>query len=307
MENNNIQAEFTVSRDCSCGDFLKSMGVSRRLVSKLKRTAGGIERNGQPVRTCDTLLAGDVISLKAFDADRLEPNPALKVPTVYEDSDVIVFDKPAGMPVHPSAKHRSDSLGNCFAAMFPEMTFRPINRLDKDTSGLCAVAKSVYAAGKLNGNISKIYTAAVEGMPVPCGSDNPCIKWYADGSEYVIDAPIARERESIIKRVVRSDGRKAVTRYTILNSTETHSLVRVRLETGRTHQIRVHFSAVGHPLAGDDLYGGSLDRCKVQALHCSGMKFLLPKTGKAIELYSEIRADMAELFGKRLQNGYKGN
>ncbi len=297
MENNGIQAEFTVAADGrNCGEFLKSMGVSRRLISRLKRIECGIMLNGRQIRTCDAVSAGDVISLKAFDEDRLEPNPALNVPVVYEDGDVIVFDKPAGMPVHPSAKHHDDTLGNCFAAMFPELTFRPINRLDKDTSGLCAVAKSVFSAGKLGGNISKIYLAAAEGVPIPHETDKPCLKWYADGGEYVIDAPVAREQESVIKRVVRADGRSAVTRYTILNSIGTHSLVRVVPETGRTHQIRVHFSSVGHPLAGDDLYGGSLELCKAQALHCCETEFRSPSSGKVIHLYSNIRPDMAAIF-----------
>ncbi len=278
----------------TCGDFLRSRGVSRRLTAKLKRICGGITRNGFPVRTVDTVLAGDVISLKAEDERLTEPNGELYVPVVYEDGDVIVFNKPAGMPVHPSAGHRGDTLGNFFAALYPDITFRPVNRLDKDTSGLCAAAKNPYAASVLNrsGGISKVYYAVTEGTPFPREVCNTLIKWYEDNGAYVIDAPIGRAEASVIRREIRCDGRQAVTRYTILKENGTLCLVRVVLETGRTHQIRVHFSSVGHPLAGDDFYGGGLDFCREQALHCGEMRFARPSDGKSVELFCDIREDM---------------
>lgn len=280
----------------TCGDFLRSRGVSRRLTAKLKRIPGGITRNGFPVRTVDTVLTGDVISLKAEDERLTEPNGNLYVPVVYEDGDIIVFNKPAGMPVHPSAGHRGDTLGNFFAALYPDITFRPINRLDKDTSGLCAAAKNPYAASVFNrsGSISKVYYAVTEGMPVPheaCNCSVP-IKWYEDNGLYVIDAPIGRAAASVVRREIRRDGRRAVTRYTILKENDKLCLVRVVLETGRTHQIRVHFSSVGHPLAGDDFYGGSLDICREQALHCGEMRFTRPSDGKSVELFCDMREDM---------------
>ena len=277
-----------------CGDFLRSRGVSRRLTAKLKRIPGGITRNGSPIRTVDTVLAGDVISLKAEDERLTEPNGRLYVPVVYEDGDVIVFNKPAGMPVHPSAGHRGDTLGNFFASLYPNITFRPINRLDKDTSGLCAAAKNPYSASVLNrsGIISKVYYAVTEGTPVPHEVCNTMIKWYEDNGICVIDAPIGRAEASVIRREIRGDGRRAVTRYTILKENDRLCLVRVVLETGRTHQIRVHFSSVGHPLAGDDFYGGSLEVCREQALHCGEMRFARPSDGKTVELFCDIREDM---------------
>lgn len=281
----------------TCGDLLRSRGVSRRLTARLKRVSGGITRNGCPVRTVDLVRAGDVISLKAEDERLTEPNGELSAPIVYEDGDVIVFNKPAGMPVHPSAGHRGDTLGNFFASLYPALTFRPINRLDKDTSGLCAAAKNPYAASLLNGNISKVYFAVTEGTPVPPASDkpvgNPLIRWYKSPvGEFVIDAPIGRAEASVVRRTVRADGRRAVTRYTILKENGGRCLVRVVIETGRTHQIRVHFSSVGHPLAGDDFYGGGLGFCQRQALHCGEMRFLRPSDGKPIELSCEIGEDM---------------
>lgn len=291
MPNNVQTVDFTAGASDegkSCGDLLRSRGVSRRLTARLKRVPDGITRRGFQIRTVDTVHAGDVISLKIQNERLTEPNGELFAPTVYEDGDLIVFDKPAGMPVHPSAGHRGDTLGNYFASLYPDLTFRPINRLDKDTSGLCAVAKNPYAASVLNGRIDKIYFAVTEGTPVPREINDPLIKWYAEPSgEYVIDAPIGRAEASVVRRKVREDGKRAVTRYTILKATETHCLVRVSIETGRTHQIRVHFSSVGHPLAGDDFYGGGFELFTRQALHCGEMRFARPSDGKIIRLEAD--------------------
>lgn len=276
----------------TCGDFLRYSGVSRRLTAKLKRVPDGITLNGGHVRTVDIIHAEDMVSIKNIDESLLEPNSVLTVPIVYEDEGVIVFDKPAGMPVHPSHKHREDTLGNCFAAMFPALTFRPINRLDKDTSGLCAAAKSAYAANVLTGNISKVYTAVTEGVPIPKPVENPLIKWYETEEGYKIEAPIGRAADSVINREVREDGQRAVTNYTIEKENGRLALLRISLETGRTHQIRVHFSSLGYPLAGDDLYGSSLDFCKRQALHCCEMRFVSPFGGDVF-LTSELPDDMA--------------
>ncbi len=291
--------EFTVDDGHSgitCGDFLRICGVSRRLVTKLKRTEMGITRRNELIRTVDTVHAGDVIALKNIDESLLEPNSQLSVPIAYEDENLIIFNKPSGMPVHPSIKHQGDTLGNCFSAMYPRLTFRPINRLDKDTSGLCAVAKNAHAANVYGGNINKVYYAVTEGKPVPDRKFSG-IEW-TETSEgcYRIDAPIGRAGESIIRREVRSDGQHAVTNYTIMNSGRSYSLVRVVLETGRTHQIRVHFSSVGHPLAGDDFYGGSLEHCGVQALHCGEMSFPSLKSGEDTTVKCQIREDMAALI-----------
>lgn len=278
----------------TCGDFLRYSGVSRRLAARLKHVPDGITLNGNHVRTVDIIRAGDIVSIKNIDESLLEPNSVLTVPIIYEDEGVIVFDKPAGMPVHPSHKHREDTLGNCFAAMFPTLTFRPLNRLDKDTSGLCAAAKSAYAANVLTGNISKVYTAVTEGVPIPKPVKSPLIKWYETGEGYKIEAPIGRAAGSVINREVRGDGQRAVTNYTIEKENGKFALLRVSLETGRTHQIRVHFSSLGYPLAGDDLYGGSLDFCERQALHCCEMRFVSPFGGKVF-LTSSLPNDMAKL------------
>lgn len=294
MKCSSRQTLFEVPRErdgSSCGDFLKHNGVSRRLTARLKREENGITVNGRQARTTDIVRSGDVVAIKNIDKGLLEPNPTLTAATVYEDEGIIVFDKPAGMPVHPSHKHRGDTLGNLFAARYPELTFRPVNRLDKDTSGLCAAAKSAYAANCLAGNISKIYAAVTEGVPLPTDAADPLIKWYETENGYRIEAPIGRAADSVITRRVMADGQFAATSYTILKEDGAHALLRIALETGRTHQIRVHFSALGYPLAGDDLYGGSRNYCARQALHCCEMRFVSPFGGE-IFLTSRLPADM---------------
>lgn len=298
MNGSSHQTEFSVPNHWdgkTCGDFLRHIGVSRRLMAKLKRVSDGITLNGSHVRTIDIIHEGDVVAIKNTDESLLEPNAVLTVPIVYEDEGVIVFDKPVGMPVHPSHKHQGDTLGNCFAAMFPDLTFRPINRLDKDTSGLCAAAKSAYAANLLTGNISKVYAAVTEGLPIPKSLENSLIKWYETENSYRIEAPIGRTADSVITREVREDGQSAVTNYTIEKENGRFALLRISLETGRTHQIRVHFSSLGHPLAGDDLYGGSLEFCKRQALHCCEMRFVSPFGGE-IFLKSSLPNDLKQLI-----------
>ena len=275
---------FTADKDGTLENMLmKDKGISRRTISKLKRTENGITRNGILIRTIDTVKCGDVIVLDIPDKNLIDPNPDLDVTIAFENERLVVFDKPVGMPVHPSIKHRLDTLGNYFTVLYPEKTFRPINRLDRDTSGLCAVAKDAVSASLLQNSIKKTYYAAVTGKITESG---------------VIDAPIAREQESIIKRVVRDDGKKAVTRYKPISIGNRYTLLEIDLETGRTHQIRVHFSYIGHPLAGDELYGGSKDDINEQALHCGKMTIQLPWENNFITVTSPIREDMKRLLEK---------
>lgn len=253
------------------------------MLTKLKREENGITRNGEIVRTVDMVFNGDVIVLKINDSSFLEPNPALEVPVAFENEHLVIFDKSAGMPVHPSVKHQGDTLGNYFAALYPELTFRAVNRLDKDTSGLVVIAKNAFSANILQKSCTKTYYAVVHGVTDISGT---------------INAPIARERESIIVRCVREDGQPAVTNYKRIAHNEKYSLLEINLETGRTHQIRVHFSHIGHALAGDDLYGGKRDDISRQALHCGVMSFRNPLTDDIITVKSDIPDDM-----KNLMNG----
>lgn len=221
------------------------------------------------------VYSGDIIKIKLNDEKFLEPNPELKVPVIFENDDIVIFDKPAEMPVHPSIKHQGDTLGNCFANLYSDLTFRPINRLDRNTSGLCAVAKNAYGASYYQKNILKTYYAAVEGITPESGT---------------IDAPIARQQESIILRCVREDGQRAITHYKRIFCNEKYSLLEIKPETGRTHQIRVHLSYIGYPLAGDEMYGGKCDIIKRQALHCGIMET------EDIKIKSEPCRDILQIF-----------
>lgn len=277
-----MRLEFSVKDgESTVEQVLRKNGVSKRLISKLKRTEGGIMLGGSHVRTIDTVHNGDVLTVSIRDNEPLEPSGELCVPIVYEDEHFIIFNKPFGMPVHPSIKHRNDTLGNYFAYLFPDLTFRPINRLDRDTSGLCTVAKNAFAANNLQYNIQKVYIAAVCGEITGSGT---------------IDLPIARERESIIKRCVREDGQRAVTHYTPIASNGAYTLLEIHLDTGRTHQIRVHFSHIGFPLAGDDMYGGDTKDISRQALHCSALTLTHPITHESMSFSCELPQDIKHLF-----------
>lgn len=251
------------------------------MLKKLKRQDSGITCNGRHIRSIDTVKNGDIIILKIEDTSLLEPNPLLDVPTAFENENLVIFNKSGGMPVHPSVKHQGDTLGNFFASRYSDMTFRPVNRLDRDTSGLCVVAKSAYSANLLQNCCQKVYFAVVHGITDESGT---------------INAPIAREKESIILRCVREDGRKAVTHYKRMNFNEKYSLLEIHLETGRTHQIRVHFSHIGHSLAGDDLYGGKCEDISRQALHCGIITFTEPVTKEVITIKSELPDDIKKLM-----------
>lgn len=253
------------------------------MLTKLKRQASGITCNGKTVRSIDTVCKGDVIILKIEDSSFLEPNPLLNIPIAFENDNLVIFNKSGGIPVHPSIKHQGDTLGNFFSALYPEMTFRPVNRLDKDTSGLVVVAKNAYSANLLQSSCEKTYFAVVHGVTDEYGT---------------INAPIAREQESIIVRCVREDGQQAVTHYRRIAHNEKYSLLEIHLETGRTHQIRVHFSHIGHPLAGDDLYGGTREDISRQALHCGVITFAEPLTNEIITVKSGLPDDI-----KNLMNG----
>lgn len=249
---------------------------------KLKRQENGITRRGKLIRSIDMVEYGDEIVLSfAEDTSLLEPNSELNVPIVFENESLVVFDKPAGMPVHPSIHHQGDTLGNFFAARYPELTFRPVSRLDRDTSGLCIAAKDAHSAKLLQGHMPKVYYAAVHGEIDESGT---------------INAPIAREQESIILRCVRDDGQEAITHYKRLSFNGKYSLAEITLETGRTHQIRVHFAHIGHPLAGDDMYGGLRTDINRHALHCAEMTFTNPENNEQVTVKSALPADILSIL-----------
>lgn len=261
-------------------DLLYGFGVSGSLLKKLKNSENGILKNGEHARTIDLLSAGDTLRINIEESGTAPEKSKTKINILFEDEDLIAVDKPANMPVHESRNHRGDALSNA-AANFYRGAFRAVYRLDRDTSGIVLIAKNELAASKLAGKIKKDYYAVVCGIIERGGT---------------IDAPIKRERESIIKRCVAPDGERAVTHYEPLAHNEKYTLLKLKLETGRTHQIRVHMAHIGFPLAGDTMYGGSTDDINRQALHCRDIYFTHPISGKSVHISSEFPEDIKDLI-----------
>lgn len=261
-------------------EFLTSVNISAKLQRKIKRLPNKVTRDGSLIKSNEKVYVGDEIEIYIEDKNEIKPNGELYAKILYEDDDAIVFDKPAGMPTIPSHGHYEDTLGNYFTYLYPKTTYRPVNRLDRNTSGCVLIAKNQHSASMLQKNFDKTYYAAVEGKTEPTGT---------------IDLPIARAEDTLILRCVDPNGKRAVTKYRTILSNNEISYVEIKLLTGRTHQIRVHFSAIGHPLLGDDLYGGKTDKITRQALHCGKISFVTP-SGKKVEVISCLPKDIENLL-----------
>ena len=266
--------------------------LSDRLIIKLKQ-AKQIYLNDNSTFINQKLEIGDKIIVDLdFEetCDNIVP-AKINLDILYEDDGLLIINKPPFLPVHPSMDHYNDSLSNGVKYYFDSIglhrKIRPVNRLDKNTSGIVIFAKNEYIqeclVKQMKSNIfKKEYTAIVEGI--------------IDEKEEIIDAPIARKENSIIERCVNSNGDNAIT---VINSIKTYtgySLVKCILKTGRTHQIRVHTSYIGHPIVGDDLYGNKSDKINRQALHASKIKFIHPITKKEIKIEAKIPKDIENLL-----------
>lgn len=263
--------KFVVENDCdgiTVQNFLrKRCNVSARLLTKLKRTENGITSNGEHIRSIDILHGGDVVELKMPDDENYITPINIPLDIVYEDSEIIIFNKPPFMPVHPVRDHQLDTLANG-AVYYSESkgehyTFRAINRLDRDTSGLLLVAKSAYSAAFLPKTVDKTYFALCEG------------ELFGSGT---IDAPLRLKEGHTIQRETGEGGVRAITHWKSLCVEHNHTYLEIKLETGRTHQIRAHFASIGHSLAGDDMYGGSRKYFDRQCLDCGVLSFIHPTT-----------------------------
>lgn len=273
-----VDAALTGRIDKVLGHHLKQF--SRSQIQKWV-TDGNVTVNGQPVKPKYKLAVGDqvVVSPEAPQKIDLEPEN-IPLDIVYEDDDVLVVNKPQGMVVHPAPGHPNHTLVNALLYHSPLSTingeFRPgiVHRIDKDTSGLLMVAKNDMAHRSLAAQLKaktnqREYVALVHGV----------IKQEAG----TIDAPIGRSRKDRKKQAIVSDGRHAVTHFKVLKRYRHYTLVSCRLETGRTHQIRVHMKSIGHPLAGDPLYGPRKTLPgKGQYLHARELGFKHPRTGKQL-------------------------
>lgn len=259
--------------------LLRHIGCSGKMLAYLKKD-DRLKINGAPARTVNFLRSGDVLTLELEDGQAPLPNERLNVPVLFENDDFAAFDKPAFMPVHEALNHFDDTLANFFAARYPGLTFRAVNRLDRNTSGICIVAKNRLSASKLSKKaaLEKTYFAV-------CGG-----KIETDG---VVEAPVGRTGPDEMLREVRADGQYALTRYKVLKSCETASLLEIHIETGRTHQIRVHLAHIMHPLLGDELYGGDRALISRHALHCGEM--IVRLDGKTFRIGVPLPEDMNTL------------
>ena len=267
-----------LSEEMRISEYMKNaLGLSVTLIKRVKY--GGVFLNGKNVHMRATVQNGDEIEIR-FPEEKSEGIPPIDLPlaVLYEDADVIAVCKPSNMPTHPSKGNSLPTLANAVMHYFGEnFVFRAITRLDRDTSGIVLIAKNQLAAARLSedmkaGRFEKLYTAVVSGIP--------------EKNEGRIDAPIRREREGEMRRIVAEDGKRAVTEYRTLGVREDgNAVLQLRLLTGRTHQIRVHMAHIGHPLVGDFLYGKKSEGSYL--LHCSSLSFPHPKSEKIITIVSK--------------------
>ncbi len=256
-------------------DILRNnLKISSGLLTKLKK-CGGIRLNGKTVTVVQRVAKGDTLTVDFPEEKSSSILPSnIPLDIVYEDECVLVVNKPKDMPTHPSIGNRDNTLGNACMYYFrnTDFVYRPINRLDRDTTGLVVIAKdartSAIVSGQTqNGIFHKTYYAIIDGIPHPKSG--------------TINAPIGRADGSILKREVRNDGQRAVTSYQILCNDEKHSLAEINLLTGRTHQIRVHFSHIGTPLLYDYMYGTEITG-ETLYLHCGRIEFDHPNSGEKL-------------------------
>ncbi len=275
-------------------DYLRTyLRLSRAELTELKKRDDGILLNGQRVTVRAILRAGDELVLGRDDLSSSDGIAPVKLPLdiLYEDGDIIVLNKPPHMPTHPSHEHQSDTLANALAYYFARkgvpFVFRAVNRLDRDTSGVVLVAKTKSSAFKLSAQISentvaKKYIAVVEGEISGSGA---------------IEGGIKRLEESKMRRGVSPDGQYALTEYRVLGVKNGLAALLVTPKTGRTHQIRVHLSHIGHPIVGDTLYGNENGSSLIsrQALHAYSLTFSHPENNEIMTVTAPIPSDMAPL------------
>lgn len=268
---------------------------SNRLIKLAKSSDALLTVNGKHRTVRYQITEGDHIAIRF----PLEANDTslkateLPLDIIYEDDHLMVLNKESGIATVPSVKQRETSLANGILYYYQlnglPYTVHIVTRLDRDTSGLVLVAKHQYAHSllanlQLTGEINRVYVGLIEGhLPNNAGT---------------INYPIGRRVDSIIEREVSKAGQKAITHYKVLEAFEDYSYVQMILETGRTHQIRVHFSYLGYPLVGDDLYGETSKYIKRQALHCKTLKFTHPITQKKLQIDAFLPNDFAKLVEK---------
>ena len=274
--------------------FLHRKRYSGQNLSEIKRMPKSILVNGVHYYMRQELSTGDHLQVRICETQNSEKIPPTKLPLdiIYEDEDLLVLNKPAGMPIHPSLNNYTNSIANALAYYFQSQgkpfIFRCCNRLDRDTSGLTIVSKHLVS-GSILSDMTKYREVHREYLAIARGSVTP--------SEGTIQAPLGRKEGTIIERTVDWEhGEDAVTHYKVVKEANGHSLVSLRLETGRTHQIRIHMKYLGYPLIGDYLYNPDMEYMTRQALHSHHMEFTHPITGEHMSFTAPLPEDMARVM-----------
>ena len=271
-------------------ELLDKMNISVRMLCSIKKEKS-VTVNGKYVPMHTMVCGGDIIKIELPHESNEYEAQQMGIEVLYEDFDLLVVEKPFGMVVHPTRNHLENTMLNALKYYFDEngikSKVRFVNRLDRDTSGILIVAKNAYAHSVLTKDTSmwemhKKYIAVVEGQLDESGT---------------IRLPIIKSEDGI-RRMVDENGQECVTHYRTIKSNERASFVELELETGRTHQIRVHMSAMGHPIFGDELYGGNMDFIERQALHCIELGFYSPRLEKEIRVKTKLHDDITELLMK---------
>ncbi len=262
------------------GAFLRRRGLSSTMLRRLKYLPEGLLAEGQPARTSRLLKSGEKICVTLPQEEApLALAEEIPLELVYESRHALVLNKPAGLVMHPVRRHKSGTLANAFAYFMrgrAPVAFRPVGRLDGDTTGLVLCAMNALAAPVLLGSMQKHYLALVGG------------RLETDG---MVDAPLGPAPGGTVLQQVQPEGRPSRTHYRVLAHAPSWSLLALRLETGRTHQIRVHMAHIGHPLLGDSLYGGDCSFLRRHALHSAALRFCEPQ-GSAVYLTAPLPSDM---------------
>ncbi|WP_227395750.1 RluA family pseudouridine synthase [Jeotgalibacillus aurantiacus] len=276
-------------------DFLGGKGVSKRALTSIKYDGGLITVNQNEVTVRYVLKQDDHVKIwfpVEQISEQLKPEE-VPLDIVYEDDYVLVINKPPVMNTIPSREHPSGSVANLLAGYYLKNGIHSgihiVTRLDRDTSGAMLIAKHSHIHHLLSEmqkqkKINRMYEAIAEGEITQMSG--------------TIDLPIARKGSSIIEREVNSSGKRAITHYEVQSTGHQFTHLFIRLETGRTHQIRVHFSYLGHPLAGDDLYGGGRTEISRQSLHCRSVAFEHPVTGENLQILVPVPSDMQQVLSK---------
>lgn len=267
--------------------FLKGhLKLSTKIAQSLRHTEGSVTANGRVVRMIDPVFFDETVVIRLPEKSTPPLLCEMDLDIIFEDEDILVLNKPAGISAHPTRRHPNGTLANGVANYIinkggDEAAGRAIGRLDKGTSGVIVFAKNSLSAFRLNGKIEKTYYALIKGEIAETGT---------------IDTPIYRPDPNKTLRAVsttREDALPAVTHWQVVEKNNDKSLLKVNIETGRTHQIRVHFSSIGHALLGDDMYGGEItEHLKRPALHCGKAEFLHPTTNEKMCFEAKLPDDI---------------